>query len=130
MSEVAARYTGIAGTYDAMWSPVIRPMARPAIERLPSGASLVLDVGCGTGALFADLGAAAPRARIVGVDATEAMLRHTRGTVVCGDATRMPLAASSADAAISSSTRPARTGTACSMTPARRSRPRLTTGGR
>jgi malonyl-CoA O-methyltransferase len=66
----------------------------------------VLDLGCGTGESFAELGRRFPRARIVGVDLARAMLARARertpgwkrllGTrapwLACADAERLPLA--------------------------------------
>lgn len=101
MNPTAARYSGMAASYAALWSPVIRPMAAPVIEAVPGTAALVLEVGCGTGALFGDLGRAAPTAVIAGVDAAEGMLlRAQPGRVACGDAAALPVAAACADAAV------------------------------
>ena len=74
----------------------------------------VLDLGCGTGALFAGLRERFPRARLVGVDAALPMLRAARGRtpwwralagnvplVACADAERLPLAHGCAQLAFS-----------------------------
>lgn len=100
MRDIAARYTDLAATYDSMWSPVIRPMASPVVRALPADATTVLDVGCGTGALFGDVGAAAPGAHLAGMDASEGMLRFARGPVACADAAKLPVAGNAVDAAM------------------------------
>ena len=70
----------------------------------------VVDLGCGTGEAFADLGRRFPRAALVGVDLAHAMLERARGRspawkrllrantprLVCADAERLPLAHASA----------------------------------
>ena len=74
----------------------------------------VIDLGCGTGALFAGLRERFPRARLVGVDAALPMLQAARSraswwralagrapALACGDAERLPLAAGCAQLAFS-----------------------------
>ena len=73
---------------------------RRVLERLPlEGHEVVLDVGCGTGRLTADIAARVPAGRVVGVDRSPAMLRtatpwlrdHARGTLlVLADAAALP----------------------------------------
>jgi malonyl-CoA O-methyltransferase len=75
----------------------------------------VVDLGCGTGALFAELRRRYPRAALVGIDAAPPMLLEARARVpwwrralsggtpllACADAERLPLATGSAELAIS-----------------------------
>jgi [ribosomal protein S5]-alanine N-acetyltransferase len=71
---------------------------REFTEGLPPGA-VILDLGCGPGRDAAPFGAAG--FRVVGIDLSEAMARRalTSGaSIVVGDARRIPLATSSADA--------------------------------
>lgn len=63
-----------------------------------AGAYLVADIGCGEGALAAAAGA--PRTRIVGIDASPAMLAACPGPRVRADARRLPFASGSFDAAV------------------------------
>jgi trans-aconitate 2-methyltransferase len=73
---------------------------RRVLARLPlEGHEAVLDVGCGTGRLTADIAARVPAGRVVGIDRSPAMLRtaapwlreHARGTaVVLADAAALP----------------------------------------
>jgi SAM-dependent methyltransferase len=70
-----------------------------AMKLLDAGASLVLDIGCGEGALSAALPRPAP-VRIVGLDASPALLRAHPGARVCGDALRLPFPDGTFDAAV------------------------------
>ncbi|HEU5075828.1 MAG TPA: class I SAM-dependent methyltransferase [Polyangiaceae bacterium] len=67
----------------------------------------ILDVGCGTGRLLRQLRAALPRARLTGIDMSEAYVRHARSQldgaalVETGNAEALPYADQSFDAVVS-----------------------------
>ena len=79
------RYRHGARAYDVVsMEPVVyRPGRRAAIDALDlTRGARVLDVGCGTGLNFPEVSAAVgPTGRLVGVDASSAMLQQARGRV-------------------------------------------------
>ena len=99
-----ARYDGIADWYDTEFQPaplesetwkVLAPL-------LGEGKGALLDVGCGTGSYAAGL--AVLGWEYTGVDASEDMLRRARrkgATAIRADATALPFADASFDAAVS-----------------------------
>ena len=95
---VEVLFTGMA---DAMRRQVIGELTG-----LPRAAS-ILDVGCGTGRLLQQLGAALPRAELTGIDLSEAYVRHARAQlggaarVETGNAESLPYRDQSFDAVVS-----------------------------
>ncbi len=114
------RYDSIADGYARWWGPVIRPAAEGLLEHLwpdgPQGEHDVLDIGTGTGTLALAALERWPALRITGIDVSSEMLElasraasHRLGTVArsrfspqLGDATRLPFADATFDAAMSS----------------------------
>ena len=73
---LAERYSLRAEAYDALWSPVILPVAERLLSHLPlAHAKNVIDVGTGSGALLPLIQKASPGAVVLGVDNSEGMLR-------------------------------------------------------
>ena len=73
---LAERYSLRAEAYDALWSPVILPVAERLLRHLPlSRARKVLDVGTGSGALLPLIQKGSPGATVLGIDNSEGMLR-------------------------------------------------------
>jgi ubiquinone/menaquinone biosynthesis C-methylase UbiE len=100
---IARHYSFEAEAYRDLWAPVLVGLARWLLEELPlAEARRVLDLGCGVGALLPHLHTVAPRARIVGLDRTEAMvaLGPRSFPLVVGDAAELPFADGSFDAVV------------------------------
>lgn len=98
---LALRYGRIARAYRDHWAPVLLALADPVLARIPvEPGARALDVGAGVGTIGGSL--VARGATVTGLDATEGMLRECdrRLARVCGDATRVPFAAGSFDAAV------------------------------
>lgn len=97
LRAVSETYSSGAAEYDRRWSRYLRATLEPTVAALPSvGRGPVLDVGCGTGLLLASLLRREPGARLVGVDATAAMLAAAharlddRVELVLADAASLP----------------------------------------
>ncbi len=97
-------YDGEARDYDASRGGEERAQAAAAaLERLlPQGPCTLLDIACGTGIVTRRL--LRPERKVLGVDRSPGMLglaaqRVPKG-VVCGDATRLPLASDRVDAVV------------------------------
>ncbi|HTG47815.1 MAG TPA: methyltransferase domain-containing protein [Actinomycetota bacterium] len=102
---VVGMYTPMAADYERIWAPLLRAYGLRLLDGLPlSGATRVLDLGCGVGVLLPDIAARAPGALVVGVDLTEGMLRRAGpgATVAVMDCTRLGFAEGSFDAIVSS----------------------------
>jgi trans-aconitate 2-methyltransferase len=94
---VSERRDWDAATYDRV-SDVQVGWALEQLERLPlRGDEVVLDAGCGTGRVTAELAVRVPRGRVYGVDASPAMVEHARAalgdraTVLCQDLVELDL---------------------------------------
>ncbi len=86
-----------AGTYDRISAPQ-QAWAAEQLDRLQlTGDEVVLDAGCGSGKITAELVARVPRGRVYGVDAAPSMVAHTqaalgdRVTVLCQDLAELEL---------------------------------------
>jgi ubiquinone/menaquinone biosynthesis C-methylase UbiE len=109
-NPVQARYDAIAEVYEKRWSRYVKSSVRETLERLHlrTGERL-LDIGCGTGALIAELLRRAPNSDVAGIDLSYAMTAIARHRVpisvplVVGDAERLPFADGSFTALVSSS---------------------------
>ena len=102
--RAAARYDQFAGVQREI---TLRLLERLDLVQLDPGC--VVDLGAGTGDGTAQLGRRYPRAHIIAVDFSHAMLRQGRkhgpaGTPVSADAYRLPFAPGTVDLVFSSST--------------------------
>jgi SAM-dependent methyltransferase len=118
VTDQEARYDRIAEGYAEWWSPVHRRATLGVLEdiapALDAGATRILDIGCGTGALLGEIAVRWPRATVTGVDVSAGMLAiaartvdalpdHAgdRVTLVQAPAERLPFAEAAFDVAVS-----------------------------
>jgi SAM-dependent methyltransferase len=105
-SLLAAAYAASADDYARVWAPVIQPMGQRLVAAIPFGrAATILDVGVGSGGLVGAIRAAAPAARIIGIDRTAGMLAVARQAfpalpVAVADAQELGLRSATVEAAI------------------------------
>lgn len=102
-TAIRENYAAIATTYDGEWADVLAVHARAVTDRLElAEARRVAEIGCGPGRLLSHLEQLAPKARVVGADLTEAMLRQApaRFDRVVADAGALPFAEDSLDAVV------------------------------
>lgn len=107
MTDQGARYDRIAEGYAQWWSPVHRPATLALLDEIEApvaaGATRILDVGCGTGALVSAVVTRWPHVSVTGVDLSPGMLAvaereldavpvraRERITLVQGRADRLP----------------------------------------
>ena len=107
---VREEYARLARRYDRRWSFYIRASVRATIRRLhPRPGLRVLDVGCGTGVLLAELLDHIPGVDIHGLDPCREMLAVARGRLPStadlkvGEVDDIPYPADTFDAVVSTS---------------------------
>jgi SAM-dependent methyltransferase len=101
LRAVAARYGSAARAYRRYWAPAMIALSRPMVEMMPVEAGdRIADLGCGVGAIGIRL---TPRARVIGLDVAEGMLRRAPSELarVAGDMARLPFGDESLDGAFS-----------------------------
>lgn len=98
MSAPAGSRDWDAATYDRVSGDVQFVWALEQLERLPlEGDEVVLDAGCGSGRVTAELADRVPRGRVYGVDVAPSMAEHAaqalgdRATVLCQDLVELEL---------------------------------------
>ena len=86
-----------AASYDRVSNPQFE-WALEQLDRLPlQGDEVVLDAGCGSGRVTAELARRVPRGRVYGVDVAPSMVEHARAalgdraTILCQDLTELEL---------------------------------------
>ena len=103
VAAVAGRFSSDAPRYERYWAPSLAKLGQRLLAGLPlGGASVVVDIGAGVGALLPSIREAAPRAFVAGIDAAEGMIRRAPdrfGRAVM-DAGRLALRDASVDAAV------------------------------
>ncbi|MEZ5275560.1 MAG: methyltransferase domain-containing protein [Opitutaceae bacterium] len=110
LDSIREEYAGIARVYDSRWSFYIAASTRETIARLNIRPyERVLDVGCGTGIMLAQIGRRFPTVDLVGVDPVTEMLAIARqrlgasARVVQGVAESLPLPDRCVDVVVSCS---------------------------
>ncbi len=76
--HVTEQYAKLAAEYDSRWSYYVRATTDATIQRLPDSLGVVLDIGCGTGALLSRLQNTQAASQLAGVDASAEMLAIAR----------------------------------------------------
>jgi ubiquinone/menaquinone biosynthesis C-methylase UbiE len=105
-SQARHVYDRLAPHYDVRWNRYIRATLALALEPLDlAGGERMVDIACGTGELERALLARWPRLRLAGVDLSQNMLRQAADKQLAvdwlrADATQLPFADQSFDAAV------------------------------
>ena len=109
-ARVREEYDELAPVYEERWRTYTERSIEATIRRVPDAASLrLLDVGAGTGLLLRKIAHRFPSAQLTGLDLSLAMALTARrphgegGSIVTGDAHRLPFDARSFDVIVSSS---------------------------
>lgn len=102
-NRAASTYTASAALQQGVRNQLLRQATR---ELNPSDATTILDAGCGTGDLLQQLRLEFPRARMIGLDFAEGMLRQQRPVhgayLINADLEHLPIANGGVDIYLSS----------------------------
>jgi len=78
-NRVISEYNRLANHYDRRWQTYVEKSTRQTLTRIPlKDGAMVLDIGCGTGMLLAELQAGAVPLYLYGVDISSGMLEQAR----------------------------------------------------
>lgn len=109
MVQTDPKYDAVAAQYDARWPFYLRETIGRTVAQLdPRPGQRLLDVGCGTGQLLADVAARWPGVMLAGVDPSPRMLEQARTRVPAahldiGEAESLPAESASVDWLVSTS---------------------------
>ncbi|MBU0800201.1 MAG: methyltransferase domain-containing protein [Alphaproteobacteria bacterium] len=81
LKAVRDDYADLAPVYDRQWSGFNRAVRNWVMDRFPDrlpGGAQILDTGCGTGHMLADIAQAYPAHKLHGIDLSPAMLDQAR----------------------------------------------------
>lgn len=78
-NRVISEYNRLANRYDRRWQTYVEKSTGQTLTRIPlKDGAMVLDIGCGTGMLLAELQAGAVPLHLYGVDISSGMLEQAR----------------------------------------------------
>ncbi len=78
-NRVISEYNRLANHYDRRWQTYVEKSTRHTVTRIPlKDGAMVLDIGCGTGMLLAELQAGNVPLHLYGVDISAGMLEQAR----------------------------------------------------